>query len=62
MKKFALAFAFAATATSATTAVAGALSEPVVEPQVIIEESAASSISQQWLVPGMFMLILLFSN
>ncbi|HHL20523.1 MAG TPA: hypothetical protein ENJ52_03240 [Aliiroseovarius sp.] len=59
MKKIALAFAFAATA---TTAVAGALSDPIVEPQVIIEESAASSVSQQWLVPGMFLLILIMSS
>ena len=59
MKKIALAFAFAA---SATTAVAGAYSDPVVEPEIIIEESAASSVSQQWLVPGMFLLILLFSS
>ena len=59
MKKIALAFAIAATA---TTAVAGAYSDPVVEPEIIIEESAASSVSQQWLVPGMFLLILLFSS
>ncbi len=59
MKKFALA---AILAVAAGTASAGALTDPVVEPQIIIEETAASSLSQQWLVPGMFMLILIFSN
>ncbi len=56
MKKIALAAVLAA---SASTAFAGALSEPIVEPEVIIEESAASSVSQQWLVPALFLLILI---
>ena len=55
MKKLLLAAAFTATA---STAFAGAYSEPIVEPTIIIQETAASS-SHAWLVPATLVLILL---
>ncbi len=57
MKKLLTAAAIAATATSAT---AGAYSDPIIEPIVIIED-ASSSFDHAWLVPVMFILILLTS-
>ncbi len=47
MKKFALAAALAATA---STAFAGGLAPVVVEPEVIVEEAPASSMAG-WLIP-----------
>ncbi len=55
MKKLLLAAAFAATSTATF---AGTYSEPVVEPVVIIEDTASSS-SHAWVAPVMFILIML---
>ncbi|MCP5036448.1 MAG: hypothetical protein GY945_02495 [Rhodobacteraceae bacterium] len=57
MKKTAIAAAIAMTATSAT---AGAYSDPIVDPVIIIEDAASSS-SHSWLVPAVFLLILFAS-
>ena len=54
MKKIMLTAVFAA---SASTAQAGALSDPIVEPIVIIQD-ASSSASHDWLVPVIFLLLL----
>ncbi|MCI2399964.1 hypothetical protein [Aliiroseovarius subalbicans] len=56
MKKFLLASAITLTATSAF---AGALSDPIVEADVIVEEAAGSSTDGSWLVPVMFLILLL---
>ncbi len=55
MKKLLLAATFTAFASSAF---AGAYSEPIVEPTIIIEDTASSA-SHQWLVPVTLVLILL---
>ena len=55
MKKLLLASAFAA---ASTAAFAGSYSEPVVEPVVIIEDTASSS-SHAWVTPVMIVLIIL---
>ena len=55
MKRLLLATAFSALSTAAF---AGSYAEPVVDPAVIVAD-AASSVSQQWLVPATFLIILL---
>ncbi len=57
VKKILLATAIAVTASSAF---AGAYSDPVVDPIVIVE-AATSSASHDWLVPVVFFLILFAS-
>lgn len=57
MKKILAAAAIAAIATSAT---AGSYSDPIIEPIIIIED-ASSSFDHSWLVPMLFILILLTS-
>ncbi|ANB33180.1 hypothetical protein M2324_000779 [Rhodovulum sulfidophilum] len=43
MKKLALAAAFAATAATASTAFAGSYAEPVIEPEVIVQDTSSSA-------------------
>lgn len=45
-------------ALAASTAMAGSLAEPIVEPEVIIEQAATSSVSDHILPPLMFVMVL----
>lgn len=54
MKKLVLGAAFALTASSA---MAGSLADPVVEPEVIVEQAATSSMNQHILPPLFFVLL-----
>lgn len=58
MKKL---LAAAVIATSATSATAGAYSDPIIESVIIIED-AASSADHSWIVPAMFLLMLLVAS
>lgn len=53
MKKFVLATAIAL---AATTAMAGSIAGPVVEPEVIVQQAATSSVNQHILPPVLFVL------
>lgn len=53
MKKFVLAAAFAVAASSA---VAGSIAVPVVEPEVIVQQASTSSVNQHILPPALFVL------
>ncbi len=54
MKKLVLGTAFALAASSA---MAGSLADPVVEPEIVIEQAATSSMNQHILPPLLFVLI-----
>ncbi|MEJ1997554.1 MAG: hypothetical protein P8X76_05220 [Maritimibacter sp.] len=54
MKKLVLGAAFALAASSA---MAGSLADPIVEPEIIVEQAATSSVNQHFLPPLFFVLI-----
>lgn len=48
-------------ATTATCATAGSYSDPIIEPIVIVEDTSSSG-THGWMVPVMFLLILVAAN